>query len=136
MPTYDYVCEQCGHAFEEFQAMSAPVLKKCPKCGKKQLRRLIGIGAGVIFKGSGFYQTDYRSDSYRQAAKNDTSPSSSTSATTASSPTSSSDSKGDSSAKGDNGAKADSSAKADAGPKSEKKTEPKPAAPAGKGKKD
>ena len=66
MPTYDYVCDNCEHAFEEFQMMSAKPLKKCPKCGKMTLRRLIGAGAGVIFKGSGFYETDYRSDSYNK----------------------------------------------------------------------
>jgi putative FmdB family regulatory protein len=71
MPTYDYVCDACGHAFEEFQSMSDKVLKKCPKCKKSKLRRLFGTGAAVIFKGSGFYQTDYRSDSYNNAAKAD-----------------------------------------------------------------
>ncbi len=60
MPTYDYVCSACGHRFEEFQAMSAEPLKKCPACKKSKLERLIGAGAGVIFKGSGFYQTDYK----------------------------------------------------------------------------
>lgn len=69
MPTYDYRCENCGHEFEKFQSMSASVLRKCPKCGKSFLKRLIGTGAGIIFKGSGFYQTDYRSDSYTQSAK-------------------------------------------------------------------
>ena len=71
MPTYDYVCDACEHAFEEFQSMTAKVLKKCPECGKSKLRRLIGTGAGVIFKGSGFYETDYRSDSYGKDAKAD-----------------------------------------------------------------
>lgn len=71
MPTYDYVCDACEHAFEEFQSMSAKVLKKCPECGKLKLRRLIGTGAGVIFKGAGFYETDYRSDSYQKDAKAD-----------------------------------------------------------------
>jgi len=71
MPTYDYVCDACEHAFEEFQSMTAKVLKKCPECGKPKLRRLIGTGAGVIFKGSGFYETDYRSDSYGKEAKAD-----------------------------------------------------------------
>ncbi|MEE9403774.1 MAG: zinc ribbon domain-containing protein [Algisphaera sp.] len=71
MPTYDYVCDACDHAFEEFQMMSAKVLKKCPECGKAKLRRLIGMGAGVIFKGGGFYETDYRSDSYTKDAKAD-----------------------------------------------------------------
>ena len=63
MPTYEYRCTACGHEFEEFQSITAPVKRKCPKCGKPKLERLIGIGAGVIFKGSGFYETDYRSDS-------------------------------------------------------------------------
>jgi putative FmdB family regulatory protein len=71
MPTYDYECDACEHKFEEFHSMSAEPLKKCPKCGKKKLRRLFGAGAAVIFKGSGFYQTDYRSDSYNKAAKAD-----------------------------------------------------------------
>jgi len=73
MPTYDYECRGCGHAFELFQSMTDPVKKKCPSCGKLRLERLIGIGAGVIFKGSGFYETDYRSDSYRKAAEADSS---------------------------------------------------------------
>ncbi len=71
MPTYDYRCEACGHEMEEFQSITAKPLKKCPACGKQKLQRLIGIGAGIIFKGSGFYETDYRSDSYKQAAKAD-----------------------------------------------------------------
>ncbi len=69
MPTYDYECDACGHAFEQFQSMSASPLRKCPNCGKSKLRRLIGTGAGVIFKGSGFYETDYRSDNYKKDAK-------------------------------------------------------------------
>lgn len=69
MPTYDYKCNACGHAFEEFQSMTAPLLKKCPKCGKNKLERLIGTGAALMFKGSGFYITDYRSDSYKKAAE-------------------------------------------------------------------
>jgi len=71
MPTYDYVCDACEHTFEEFQSFSAKHLKKCPECGKNKLRRLIGTGAGIIFKGGGFYETDYRSDSYKKAAKAD-----------------------------------------------------------------
>jgi putative FmdB family regulatory protein len=71
MPTYDYLCDACGHQFEEIQSFSDKVLVKCPACGKKKLRRLFGTGAGIIFKGSGFYETDYRSDSYKQAAKAD-----------------------------------------------------------------
>ncbi len=74
MPTYDYECDACKHAFEEFQSMSEAPLKKCPKCGKNKLRRLIGTGAAILFKGSGFYQTDYRSDSYKSAAKAEEKP--------------------------------------------------------------
>ena len=64
MPTYDYECEKCGHRFELFQSMNDEPKKRCPKC-KGKVRRLIGTGAGMIFKGSGFYVTDYRSDSYK-----------------------------------------------------------------------
>ena len=71
MPTYDYECDACGHTFELFQSISEPVKKKCPECGKPKLRRLFGTGAAVVFKGSGFYQTDYRSDSYKKAAEKD-----------------------------------------------------------------
>ena len=69
MPTYDYECDACEHSFELFQSISEPVKKKCPECGKPKLRRLIGTGAAVVFKGSGFYQTDYRSESYKKAAE-------------------------------------------------------------------
>ncbi len=68
MPTYDYRCDHCNHEFEQFQSISASPLRKCPECGKMKLKRLIGTGAGVIFKGSGFYETDYRSESYKKAA--------------------------------------------------------------------
>jgi putative FmdB family regulatory protein len=71
MPTYDYKCNACNHRFEHFQSMSDKVLKKCPKCGKNALERLIGTGAALIFKGSGFYQTDYRSESYKKSAESD-----------------------------------------------------------------
>src|SRR6266478_5047889 len=71
MPTYEYECDACKHNFDEFQSMSDERLTKCPKCGKKKLRRVFGTGAAVIFKGSGFYQTDYRSESYKSAAKAD-----------------------------------------------------------------
>jgi putative FmdB family regulatory protein len=71
MPTYDYECDACGHTFELFQGINDPLKKKCPECGKPKLRRLFGTGAAVVFKGSGFYQTDYRSDSYKKAAEKD-----------------------------------------------------------------
>jgi putative FmdB family regulatory protein len=60
MPTYDYACEACGHTFEHFQSMSSPRLVTCPACKRRKLIRLVGSGAGVIFKGSGFYETDYK----------------------------------------------------------------------------
>jgi putative FmdB family regulatory protein len=59
-PTYDYECSSCGHTFEEFQSMTEKRLTKCPKCKKLSLHRLLGTGSGIIFKGSGFYQTDYK----------------------------------------------------------------------------
>lgn len=71
MPTYDYVCDACDHKFEQFQSMKDDALTKCPKCKKKKLRRLIGAGAAVVFKGSGFYQTDYRSEGYKKSAAAD-----------------------------------------------------------------
>ncbi len=80
MPTYDYVCDGCGHAFELFQSMSDGLKKTCPECGKKKLRRLIGAGGAIVFKGSGFYKTDYRSDSYKKGAEADKSASGSSGA--------------------------------------------------------
>lgn len=71
MPTYEYVCEGCGHQFEKFQSIKAEPARQCPECGKRKLRRLIGSGAGIIFKGSGFYCTDYRSATYNASAKSD-----------------------------------------------------------------
>lgn len=69
MPTYGYSCENCGHKLEKFQSITAKPLRKCPVCTKRTLKRLISSGAGIIFKGSGFYQTDYRSESYKSAEK-------------------------------------------------------------------
>ncbi len=71
MPTYDYVCDACGHAFELFHSITDKPKRKCPKCSRLKLRRLIGPGAAIVFKGSGFYKTDYRSESYRKAAAAD-----------------------------------------------------------------
>ncbi len=78
MPTYDYRCKSCKHEFEHVQSMSSPLLKKCPACKKAALERLIGTGAALIFKGGGFYETDYRSDSYKKAAEADSKPAEST----------------------------------------------------------
>ncbi len=69
MPTYEYQCENCGYEFERFQPITARPLRKCPKCQKPALRRLIGTGAAIIFKGNGFYETDYRSESYKNGQK-------------------------------------------------------------------
>ena len=69
MPTYDYECDACGHEMELFQGIKDPVKKKCPECGKNKLRRLFGTGGAIVFKGSGFYQTDYRSESYKKGEK-------------------------------------------------------------------
>ena len=66
MPTYDYRCRACGHELEMFQSMSEGPKRKCPECGELKLQRLIGTGAGILFKGSGFYETDYRSSSYEK----------------------------------------------------------------------
>lgn len=63
MPTYEYACQKCGHEFEQFQSMRDEPLKKCPKCKKQSLKRLVGSGAGLIFKGTGFYITDYKKKS-------------------------------------------------------------------------
>lgn len=94
MPTYDYVCDACQHEFEAFESIKADPQTVCPECGKLQLRRKIGPGAAILFKGSGFYQTDYRSESYKKAAKAEAPASSS----------SSSSSSGDKGGGGSNGA--------------------------------
>jgi putative FmdB family regulatory protein len=85
MPTYEYVCEKCGHEFEKFQSIAAKPLTICAeelcaqkKWGKGKVKKVIGAGAGLIFKGSGFYITDYRSDKYKEAAKKDSAPAAST----------------------------------------------------------
>lgn len=108
MPTYDYKCKACDHAWEEFQSIKAPPTKKCPSCGKSKAERQIGGGAGLIFRGSGFYITDYRSDSYKKSAEADKA--------------SSSGGESKSEAKSDSGSKSDSSSKSDAGSKSKEKS--------------
>lgn len=72
MPTYEYRCTNCKHQFEVFQSMKDAPKRKCPECGKNTLERLIGTGAAVLFKGAGFYQTDYRSESYKKSASAET----------------------------------------------------------------
>jgi putative FmdB family regulatory protein len=90
MPTYDYICDQCGHEFEAFESIKADPQTVCPACSETKLRRKIGAGAAILFKGSGFYQTDYRSESYKKSAQADkpadSSSSTSTSASGSSSP--------------------------------------------------
>jgi putative FmdB family regulatory protein len=71
MPTYQYICDDCQYEFEKFQSITARPIRKCPKCGRLSVQRLIGAGAGIIFKGSGFYQTDYRSDGYKKAVESE-----------------------------------------------------------------
>ena len=66
MPTYDYVCDACGHEYERFQSITAEPERTCPECKRRKVRRLIGPGAAIVFKGSGFYKTDYRSESYKR----------------------------------------------------------------------
>jgi putative FmdB family regulatory protein len=97
MPTYEYVCDKCGHRFEKVQPISAAALSICPKdlCGQKRwgkgkVKRAISTGGGLLFKGSGFYTTDYRSEKYKEAAKKDVSPAASSES---SKPTPGSDSK-------------------------------------------
>ena len=103
MPTYEYACRLCEHEFEVFQSMKDDPLSRCPSCGEDGLKRLIGLGAGIIFKGSGFYETDYKREGSKkpsdagsgEAAKTDTSTASSSDGTKLSSDTSSSGSKSD-----------------------------------------
>ncbi|WP_406695323.1 FmdB family zinc ribbon protein [Singulisphaera sp. Ch08] len=82
MPTYDYICDACNHEFEAFESIKADPQTICPECKEVKLRRKIGGGAAIIFKGSGFYQTDYRSDSYKKHAAADKSSDSSSSSST------------------------------------------------------
>ena len=97
MPNYDYVCETCGHEWELFQSMNDSPAKSCPKCKKRKARRQIGLGAGIIFKGSGFYETDYRSDSYRKAAESEKKSKESDSSSTSGTPDAPKSGKSDSS---------------------------------------
>src|SRR5215217_911095 len=112
MPTYDYICDACGHEFEAFESIKADPQTDCPQCREAKLRRKIGPGAAILFKGSGFYQTDYRSESYKKGAKADTGGGSSSS--------------GESSSGGSNGSSSSSSTPAPAPAKAES---PKPSSP-------
>lgn len=82
MPTYEYKCRACDHRFEAFQSITEDPLEKCPKCGNYSVERLISAGGGLIFKGSGFYITDYRKESYKRDAKKDTTTTSTSSSST------------------------------------------------------
>jgi putative FmdB family regulatory protein len=110
MPTYEYQCQACGNKFEKFQSITAAPIKKCPACGKSKVKRLISAGAGLLFKGGGFYITDYRPDSYNKAAKADAPAGETTGEAKPAADTS----------------KTEATPKADAKPKSEPKSEPKP----------
>lgn len=110
MPTYEYRCTKCEHEFEEMQSMSAPPLDKCPECGGPA-QRVISGGAGLIFKGSGFYITDYRSSGYKNDAKKDAPPASSSDSKSESKSESKSDSKPGSKSESKPAAKPDSSSK-------------------------
>ena len=101
MPTYDYECDACGHTMELFQNITEDPINKCPECKKKKLRRLFGTGAAIMFKGSGFYETDYRSESYKKGAAADKKASSNSSEKSKSSTKSS----GQSSGKSESGTK-------------------------------
>ena len=106
MPTYDYVCEACDHIWEEFKPITSKPTKKCPECGKPKAKRKIGPGAGIIFKGSGFYQTDYRSDSYKKSADADSKSQAPSESKSESKPESKNESKSNS---GDSGGKSSTS---------------------------
>ena len=108
MPTYDYECDACQHKFELYQGINDEVKKKCPECKKNKLRRLLGTGAAIVFKGSGFYQTDYRSESYRKSQAAEKSSSSSEAGA-----------KSEGAAKGDSSAKSEGSSKSESTPKSD-----------------
>lgn len=105
MPTYEYVCGKCGHEFERFHSILAEPVKKCPECGKNAVTRKIGMGGGVLFKGGGFYETDYRSEGYTKAAEAE---------------------KGEAKAKDGGEGKKDGKGEAKPEPKPDAKPEPKP----------
>jgi putative FmdB family regulatory protein len=126
MPTYEYKCDACGLEFERFQQMSAAPVKKCPRCGKRKVRKLISAGAGMIFKGSGFYITDYRDQGYKDSAKADTAAPSETKSE--SKPDAKADSKSESKAESKTETKAETKAESTSGSEAASKSaESKPA---------
>ena len=112
MPTYDYQCQACGHTWELFQSMNDSPIKSCPKCKKRKAKRLLGVGAGLIFKGTGFYETDYKNKPGGESKKD-------------SGDSSSSSDSSDSSAKSSDSS-SDSSSTSESKPKKETKSESKP----------
>jgi putative FmdB family regulatory protein len=123
MPTYDYECDACGHTWELFQKITADPETKCPSCKKKKARRLFGTGAALMFKGSGFYETDYRSESYKKSAQADQSSGDSNST--------GSDSGSDKASKSSEAGTSNSESKS--GSKPESKANPDPKSDSGKG---
>ncbi len=120
MPTYEYVCKACGHAFERFQPITDSPVKTCPKCKRKRVERKIGIGAGVLFKGGGFYETDYRSEGYTKAKEAEQKE-----ASAAAKP----EAKTDGKVEAKPGAKPDANPSAKPAPEAKPLTEPKAVAP-------
>jgi putative FmdB family regulatory protein len=125
MPTYDYVCDACGHKFELFQSINDPVKRKCAECGRQKLRRLIGAGAAIMFKGSGFYQTDYRSENYKKRAAADKPPSESSGDGKSSGDKSAGEKSGGDKSSGDKSTSEKSVGDKSSGTKSESKSESK-----------
>jgi putative FmdB family regulatory protein len=125
MPTYDYVCDACDHKFEHFQGINDPLLKKCPSCKKPKLRRLFGTGGAIMFKGSGFYITDYRSDSYKEGAAAEKKTSESSSSASGESKSSASDAKPSETKTETKSEKSTPASKSDSGPKSSGKSKGK-----------
>jgi putative FmdB family regulatory protein len=127
MPTYEYKCNACDHAFELFHSMKDAPKRECPACGKNALERLIGSGAAIIFKGSGFYETDYRTESYRKSAeaeKGAASPDSASHATSDSKPDTTHGSKADSKPEAQPAARSEAKPGAKPQPASQAKPEP------------
>ncbi len=134
MPTYDYVCRACGHTFESFQSLSEGKLRKCPKCARLKLERLIGAGAGILFKGSGFYETDYKRADRPAEKPNGKGDSGSEKAEPT--PRSDKSDTSDTSAKPDKGANPDSSGASKTGAGADAKGKKEPGSSSGSGSSD